>query len=248
MDFSPLHGRLVLHDYRSSPPLGSECVCIWRTTFRIGHQHEVVVDSGRGGFEGHLRGGVTYTAKSFPTSTGVLRRGWHESPMGVGWAASLRRTNAVRTRQICWQAGRGKYGWKPGTAPSPMSDHCYCPLTGRWVLSMHQTIGPSHSDDCENLEVHQFVAPRMEISNLALYPKPPVEMDAAQGDSHRSESTPPRKVMEMFTVQPRSLRKGRGLPTRTAALTGDPNPGHCRGAPQEGPDTGDGIATVLSVH
>lgn len=83
------------------------------------------------------------------------------------------------------------------------------------------------SDDCKSSEVSQSVPLRMEVSNLALYPKPPVEMDVGQGDAHRSESTPPRKV----NCSPSDLMS-RGQRHDTT-LTGDPNSGQCCRAPLE---------------
>lgn len=63
---------------------------------------------------------------------------------------------------------------------------------------------------------------------------------------------------EMLTGRNQPRHEGDGNVHRATPLPAEepgsahpnrgPKPGHCRGGPLEGPDTGDGIATIFSVH
>lgn len=148
----------------------------------------------------------------------------------------------------CWQTGRGRDGSPAQRRASESNVRPLLPsLDGVNGPPLQQAIDQANLSTATTRNWALCVSPSMSRYWVCARPTTSLR-DDMDGDAHRSESTPPRKVMELFTVQPRSLRKSRGLRTRTATLTGDPNPGHCRGAPLEGPDTGDGIATTLSVH
>lgn len=117
---------------------------------------------------------------------------------------------------------RKNEGWKPGTVPSPNVR----PL----LLSLDGVDGSSHCT--KPLDPAILTTARIQTGSLSVVDSPngDFEFGPLPKTSRRDGCcgrrcspvgiNPATKAMETFTVQPRSLRKSRGLPTRT----GDPNP------------------------